>query len=139
MQKHIILTSILAAAIVTPSLAEVTAADRKTVTSRGYVDTQFGTKQGKIPTAGTNASNTGTSVVMYTGTAGTVGERGIYSGTSYTASEANKLVTASSLNGTVEALPSISTSKLECANGPTCTLWTITDQNVLGRQGTQGD
>lgn len=107
---------------------------KKTVTSKNYVDTQVATKQNKIPAANTNSGTPGTSVVMYTGTAGTVGERGIYSGTSYTSGDANKLVTAASLNGTVAAIPSITTSKLECANTPDCTLWTISDQSVLGRQ-----
>ena len=107
---------------------------KKTPTSQNYVDTQVGTKQNKIPVSGTNTATPGTSVVMYTGTAGTIGERAIYSGTSYTSGDANKLVTAASLNGTVAAIPSITTSKLECANDPDCTLWQISDQSVLGRQ-----
>ena len=108
---------------------------KKTPTSQNYVDTQVGTKQNKIPVSGTNTATPGTSVVMYTGTAGTIGERAIYSGTSYTSGDANKLVTAGSLNGTVAAIPTITTSKLECANqNDGCTLWQISDQSVLGRQ-----
>ncbi len=45
------------------------------VTSRQYVDT---TRQATIPAAGTNASTPGTTVVTYTGTAGQIGERGIF-------------------------------------------------------------
>ena len=108
---------------------------KKTPTSQNYVDTQVATKQNKIPAANTNSGTPGTSVVMYTGTAGTIGERGIYSGTSYTSGDANKLVTAASLNGTGAAIPTITTSKLECANpNDGCTLWQISDQSVLGRQ-----
>ena len=139
MQTKTILASIIAAMVVAPSIAEVSATDRKTATSKGYVDTALGTKQNKIPSTGNATGGTGTSVVMYTGTEGTVGERGIYSGTSYTSGDANKLVTASSLNGTVAAIPTIQTSKLECQNTPDCTLWTISDQNVLGQQQQSGN
>ncbi len=45
-----------------------------TVTSKQYVDT---TRQSTIPVAGTNASTPG-STVTYTGTAGQIGERGIF-------------------------------------------------------------
>ena len=45
-----------------------------TVTSKQYVDT---TRQATIPATGTNAATPGTTVVTYTGTAGTIGERRI--------------------------------------------------------------
>ena len=45
-----------------------------TVTSKDYVDT---TRQATIPASGTNASTPGDTVVTYTSTAGTIGERGI--------------------------------------------------------------
>ncbi len=48
-----------------------------TVTSKTYVDT---TRQATIPVAGTNANTPGSTVVTYTGTAGQIGERGIYNG-----------------------------------------------------------
>ena len=55
--------------------AETTQADRKTVSSKAYVDTSVETRQEKIPAAGTNSANTGTAVVMYTTTGnGTIGE-----------------------------------------------------------------
>ena len=49
-----------------------------TVTSKDYVDTEVGKKQNTIPVSGTNASTPGTTVVTYTNTAGTIGERGIF-------------------------------------------------------------
>ncbi len=45
-----------------------------TVTSKQYVDT---TRQATIPAAGTNANTPGSTVVTYTDTAGTIGERWI--------------------------------------------------------------
>ena len=94
-----------------------------TVTSKNYVDAEVAKKQNTIPVAGTNTANPGTSVVMYTNTAGTVGERGIYSGGTYTAgTDANNLVTASALNGAVNNIPTITTSKLTCMDSPDCTL-----------------
>ena len=115
--------------------AETTQADRKTVSSKAYVDTSVETRQQKIPAAGTNSANAGTAVVMYTTTGnGTIGERGIYDNpANYTAgTDANKLVTASALKGSVTNLPTMETSKLTCANPGTCSLWTIEDQQVYG-------
>ncbi len=84
-----------------------------TVTSKDYVDTEVGKKQNTIPVAGTNTANPGTSVVMYTATAGTVGERGIYSGGTYTAgTDANKLVTAAALKYTMNNIPTMTTSNM---------------------------
>ena len=107
-----------------------------TVTSKDYVDTEVGKKQNTIPVSGTNTATPGTSVVMYTATAGTVGERGIYSdSTNYTAgTDANKLVTASALNGAVNNIPTMTTSKLECVDSPTCNLWRVVDQDVYGEE-----
>ena len=115
--------------------AETTATDRKTVSSKAYVDTSVETRQAKIPAAGTNSGTLGTAVVTYTTTGnGTIGERGIYDNPStYTANtDANKLVTASALKGSVANLPVMTTSKLTCANSPTCSLWTVQDQQVYG-------
>ena len=117
--------------------AETTSTDRKTVSSKAYVDTSVETRQEKIPAAGTNSANAGTTVVMYTTTGnGTIGERGIYDNpANYTAgTDANKLVTASALKGSVTNLPTMETSKLTCANPDTCSLWTIVDQQVYGQQ-----
>ena len=115
--------------------AETTSTDRKTVSSKAYVDTSVETRQTKIPAAGTNSGTLGTAVVTYTTTGnGTIGERGIYDNpANYTAgTDANKLVTASALKGSVTNLPTMETSKLTCANPDTCSLWTIEDQQVYG-------
>ena len=115
--------------------AETTQADRKTVSSKAYVDTSVETRQEKIPAANSNNTNIGVSVVTYTTTGnGTIGERQIYDGTNnYTSGDANKLVTASALKGSVTNLPTMETSKLTCANESAgCTLWTIVDQQVYG-------
>lgn len=134
MIKKTLFASVIAALVIMPSFAaEPTPAERKTVTSVNYVTNQIATRQPKIPVAGTNTSNTGTSVVMYTGTAGTIGERQLYSGSAnYNAgTDANKLVTADALDYRANHLPTIETSKLTCANQD-CTLWTIDDQTVYG-------
>ena len=114
--------------------AETTSADRKTVSSKAYVDTSVETRQQKIPAANPNNTTIGVSVVTYTNTGnGTIGERQIYDGTNnYTSGDANKLVTASALKGSVTNLPTMETSKLTCANPGTCSLWTIVDQQVYG-------
>ena len=98
------------------------------------------TKQNKIPATGTNASTPGDTVVTYTSTAGTIGERGIYDGstTYYDPTDRNKLITArAAQNGTQEAtynavsqitsqnLESINVPSLTCANQD-CTLYTVT-------------
>ena len=125
---------IVALFIAMPAFADPTPLDRKTVSSKAYVDTSVETRQQKIPAAGTNSANAGTAVVMYTTTGnGTIGERQIYDGTNnYTSGDANKLVTASALKGSVTNLPTMETSKLTCANPDTCSLWTIEDQQVYG-------
>lgn len=137
MNKKTILTSIIAAVVTVSAFAaeDPTPAQRKTVTSVKYVTDQLATKQNTIPATGTNSATAGTTVVMYTGTAGTIGERALYTnGTSYTAgTDANKLVTASALDGAVNNLPTMQTSKLTCANqADGCTLWTIENQEVYG-------
>ena len=115
--------------------AEITVADRKTVSSKAYVDTEVGTRQPLIPATNPDNETLGVSVVTYTETGnGTIGERGIYNNpNSYTENtDANKLVTASALKGSVANLPTLTTSKLTCANPGTCTLWTVQDQQVYG-------
>jgi len=117
--------------------ADPTATDFKTPSSKAYVDTEVGTRQPKIPAANTNTGTPGVSVVTYTTTGnGTIGERGIYDNPdSYTVgTDANKLVTASALKGSVENLPTMTTSKLTCANPPTCNLWIVEDQEVYGNE-----
>ena len=126
---------IVALFIAMPSFADPTPLDRKTVSSKAYVDTSVETRQEKIPSANSNNTNIGVSVVMYTEDGdGEIGERQIYDGTNaYTNDYANDLVTASALKGSVTNLPTMETSKLTCANQSAgCTLWTIEDQQVYG-------
>ena len=134
MTKISIIAALGAVVIMPIFAAEPTTAERKTTTSVNYVTRQVNTKQPKIPAAGTNSNTLGTTVVTYTTTGeGQIGERGIYNGGTYSASEANKLVTANALNTSVTSIPTITTSKLTCANqADGCTLWTIDDQTVYG-------
>ena len=106
-----------------------------TITSKGYVDTEIETKQLTIPVTGTNSSNAGNTVVTYTSTEGTLGERGLYTGANtYDAeTDADKLITASALNTAFTTLPTLETNRLACANPGTCDLWTITPQTAYGR------
>ena len=67
-------TSFIFAGIMSAIIGTAYAVGENTVASKAYVDT----KQVKIPVAGTNASTPGESVVTYTDTAGTIGERGIF-------------------------------------------------------------
>ena len=108
-----------------------------TITTKNYVDT---TRQATIPAAETNIETPGVSVVTYTDTAGTIGERGIYDediyaeGGEYNSSD---LVTAGVLDSVVEEIymsnqPTISTSKLVCMDSPDCTLWVVDNQTAKG-------
>ena len=139
--KTLTIAAILGAVATIPAFAEDTPntdAGRNIPTSVSYVQAQVDTKQAKIPAATTNSATPGTTVVTYTGTAGQIGERGIYSNAnSYTAgTDANKLVTASALNDSVTNIPTITTSKLTCANPGTCDLWTLDNtQEVYGNDG----
>ena len=67
-------TSFIFAGIMSAIIGNAYAVGENTVASKAYVDT----KQVKIPVAGTNASTPGESVVTYTDTAGTIGERGFF-------------------------------------------------------------
>jgi len=138
--KFIIAAAISAAAFGAYADDAATLLKKKTPTSQNYVDTQVGTKQNKIPISGTNTGTPGTTVVTYTGTAGQIGERGIYdgSGNYNSGTDANKLATAGMVKGAISAIPTVETSKLVCANSPACTLWTIQDQTVHGSSGGSG-
>ena len=133
--KTLTIAAILGAVTIIPAFAEDTPdTGRNIPTSVSYVQASVNTKQPKIPAATTNSATPGTTVVTYTGTAGQIGERGIYDGGNYTAgTDANKLVTANALNNSVTNIPTITTSKLTCANPGTCDLWTIDNtQEVYG-------
>ena len=135
MLKKILLASIF----VITAITSVTYAedDMKTVASKAYVDTKIETKQLKIPAAGQPNVGSGETVMTYTATGnGQIGERGLYSDiSSYDANtDGDKLITASALNATFTNLPTTPTTKLECANSPACTLWTIVDQTAYAYQ-----
>ena len=126
---------LLALIFVITAITNVTHAedDMKTVASKAYVDTKIETKQLKIPAAGQPNVGSGETVMTYTATGnGEIGERGLYSDiSSYDANtDGDKLITASALNATFTNLPTTPTTKLECANSPACTLWTIVDQTA---------
>ena len=126
---------LLALIFVITAITSVTHAedDMKTVASKAYVDTKIETKQLKIPAAGQPNVGAGETVMTYTATGnGQIGERGLYSDiSSYDANtDGDKLITASALNATFTNLPTTPTTKLECANSPACTLWTIVDQTA---------
>ena len=110
------------------------------------------TKQNKIPATGTNASTPGDTVVTYTSTAGTIGERGIYDGTGTMGSD--DLITAGAVDSQIttvnnsitnmgnnitnitnqmnaETRETIEIQKLNCYNqAEGCTLWQIADLGV---------
>ena len=131
-----ILIGTVAMIMAMPCFAEDTpATGDKRITSKPYVDNAVATRQDKIPAANLSNTNYGETVMTYTATGeGQIGERGIYNGGTYSDSEANKLVTANALNTSVTNIPTITTSKLTCANqADGCALWTIDDQTVYGR------
>lgn len=110
-----------------------------TVTSKDYVDTEVGKKQNTIPVSGTNASTPGTTVVTYTNTAGTIGERGICNDPDEDDCNVGDLVTfghfmgfAAEVGNAVNNMPTITTSKMTCVDSPDCTLWSVADQTVYG-------
>ena len=137
--KTLTIAAILGAVTIIPAFAEDTPntdAGRNIPTSVSYVQASVNTKQPKIPRAGTNSATPGTTVVTYTNAGGgQIGERGIYNAEAAYAADrdANKLVTANALNNSVTNIPTITTSKLTCANPGTCDLWTIDNtQQVYG-------
>ena len=137
--KTLTIAAILGAVTIIPAFAEDTPdanAGRNIPTSVSYVQASVNTKQPKIPRAGTNSATPGTTVVTYTDAGGgQIGERGIYNAEAAYAADrdANKLVTANALNNSVTNIPTITTSKLTCANPGTCDLWTLDNtQEVYG-------
>ena len=109
----------------------VVAADNR-VTSVDYVDAGLGTKQNTIPAANTAGVGAGESVITYTASNGQIGERALFTGGTYSADDADKLITASALDTAFTNLPETPTTKLVCANSPDCTLWSIVDQTAYG-------
>ena len=105
-----------------------------TVTSKTYVDT---TRQATIPAAETNIETPGVSVVTYTDTAGTIGERHICDARAEGNGDCSpdNLVTRDMLSDQIQQatnLPTITTSKMTCVDSPDCTLWSVADRTVYG-------
>lgn len=106
-----------------------------TLPTTGAVVTGLNGKQATIPATGTNSATAGDTVVTYTSTAGTIGERGIYSDASqYTVgTDANKLVTASALNTVQNAVTALEGCTHTCASSDgtaVCDLITINCVNT---------
>ena len=109
------------------------------VTSKSYVDT---TRQATIPASGTNANTPGETVVTYTDTAGTIGERGILEPgqTVNLQTDANKLVTVAQVGAALQEvannLPATTVTYKTCyeSQNADCILWELTDKIVFGPQ-----
>ena len=122
-------------------------ATTSTVTSRDYVDAQDALKQDTIPEAGVNADENGggESVVTYTDTAGTIGERWICDAELYGYDDCvdNNLVTLdlleSATNNVVNNLPTRTVTYKTCYEwsgtphtDANCILWNLSDRKVKG-------
>ena len=121
-------------------------ATTSTVTSKDYVDAADALKQNKIPATGTNASTPGSTVVTYTGTAGTIGERGICNDPEEDDCNDGDLVTNSLLNSAMDwvagelEMPETTVTYKTCtrwADGAAhtdanCLLWELSDKQVYG-------
>ena len=128
--KH---TTFIFAGIMSAIIGTAYAVGENTVTSKSYVDAQDALKQNKIPISGTNSATLGSTVVTYTGTAGTIGERGIYDGsTILDDSDYNSVTTISGAYNILMDLPRPVVVQKRCANEPDCTLWVLDEITVLG-------
>ena len=103
-----------------------------TVTSKDYVDT---TRQATIPASGTNSETPGDTVVTYTDTAGTIGERGICDA-GMSDCDGNSLVTSDRLHDTLSTTTVTYKTCTEWSGTPhtdeNCILWNLTDKYVYG-------
>ena len=123
-------------------------ATTSTVTSRDYVDAQDALKQNKIPATGTNASTPGDTVVTYTSTAGTIGERWICDAEAYDDDDCDDtaLVTTNVISSVLDYvdaqinLPETTVTYKTCTEwsgtphtDANCLLWNLSDKDVYGR------
>ena len=142
-------TTFIFAGIISAVIGTAFAAGENTVTSKSYVDAQDALKQNKLHTASATPANNGATVVTYTDTEGTPGERGIFNYDNYwdsenfviTSGHEDDLVTAQDVIPAVENLYNdiddiyesinvkdyepISVPSLTCANND-CTLYSVT-------------
>ncbi len=120
----ILLSSLIAGIVGFTGVANATDATPSTITSVGYVTTEVGKKQQKIPARSAGVTE---SVVTYTGTAGTVGEKPVYQTTgAYNATTQKHLVEAGTVN---EAVQTGLNNHLERVDDPDGTLWRINNLN----------
>jgi len=144
MKSNIILLTAIVSVLTTSAMAS------NVVTSRTYVDSRDALKQDKIPVSGTNSSVPGDTVVTYTDTIGTIGERGIFDGSDGydETNDVDKLITAGAVYGYVngeisqidipEIPPTTETRTGVCvewvANAShtdeNCLLWALVNQKV---------
>ena len=135
--KHTLLFTIIASVLTTGAYAT-----SATVTSKDYVDARDALKQNTIPATGTNSSTPGSTVVTYTSTAGTIGERGICNDPDEDDCNGGDLVTVNQLDEQIErlGLQTVTTTNRTCvewvANAAhtdaNCLLWSLVDQTVFG-------
>ena len=78
LSKRIVSTGIVISVMAVYAVGYGAANASQVITSKTYVDAQLASKQNIIPAAGENTADAGESVVMYTDTAGTIGERAIF-------------------------------------------------------------
>ena len=91
-----------------------------TVTSKSYVDSEVGKKQNKI------GGDTADTVITNTGTAGTVGSKGVYktgSGNTYSG-QTTSLIEANQANSAIQNGLNAHVTCYESENGE-CILWSI--------------
>ncbi len=127
--KKLIFVFMIAGIIVCPNAF---AAGDKTITSQKYVENQVATKQDKIPAVDANT------VITHTGTAGEIGEKGIYDSNESYAGQQSALMTAGDANtGINNALENEFICVEEDTDG-TCLIWKIKNTlNVLPSDYTQ--
>lgn len=147
--KRTLLFTVIASVLTTGAYAT-----SSTVTSKDYVDTQDALKQNTIPATGTNSATPGDTVVTYTDTAGTIGERGICDDSTENGCNGGDLVTSNELGNVVvyvknqiQNLPETTVTYKTCTEwiagqshtDANCILWNLSDKQVYGKCATNSD
>ena len=96
----------------------------KTITSLSYVTNQLATKQDEIPAVDTNT------VITHTGTAGDIGEKGIYDSTGNYAEQQTSLVTAGDANTGISTALENEFICIEEDTDGTCLIWRIAQASL---------
>ena len=96
----------------------------KTITSKTYVDNQIATKQDKIPAVDTKT------VITHTGTAGEIGEKGIYDSNGNYAEQQTSLVTAGDANTGINTALANEFVCIEEDTDGTCLIWSLNSINT---------